>query len=86
MDDPGKENNKEGRLINMAITEEEKERRRKEYEKNRNISLSDFDDDYIQHVLSNRPDPLDLIYERWINGEITSDEVSKEVNKYIHSF
>ena len=86
MDDPGKENNKEGRLINMAITEEEKERRRKEYEKNRNISLSDFDDDYIEHVLSNRPDPLDLIYERWINGEITSDELSKEVNKYIHSF
>ena len=86
MDDPGKENNKEGRLINMAITEEEKERRRKEYEKNRNISLSDFDDDYIQKVLSNRPDPLDLIYERWINGEITSDELSKEVNKYIHSF
>ena len=25
-------------------------------------------------------------YERWINGEITSDEVRKEVNKYIHSF
>ena len=69
----------------MAITEEEKERRRKEYEKNRNISLSDFDDDYIQHVLSNRLDPLDLIYERWINGEITSDELSKEVNKYIRS-
>ena len=86
MDDPGKENNKEGRLINMAITEEEKERRRKEYEKNRNICLSDYDDDYIQQVLSNRPDPLDLIYERWINGEITFDEVSKEVNKYIHSF
>ena len=69
----------------MAITEEEKERRRKEYEKNRNISLSDFDDDYIQHVLSNRLDPLDLIYERWINGEITSDELSKEVNQYIRS-
>ena len=86
MDDPGKENNKEGRLINMAITEEEKERRRKEYETNRNICLSDFDDDYIEKVLSNRPDPLDLIYERWINGEITFDEVSKEVNKYIHSF
>jgi hypothetical protein len=86
MDDTRKENTEEGRLINMAITEEEKERRRKEYEKNRNISLSDFDDDYIRKVLSNRPDPLDLIYERWINGEITSDEVSKEVNKYIHSF
>lgn len=86
MDDPGKENNKEGRLINMAITEEEKERRRKEYETNRNICLSDFDDDYIERVLSNRPDPLDLIYERWINGEITLDELSKEVNKYIHSF
>lgn len=70
----------------MAITEEEKERRRKEYETNRNICLSDFDDDYIQKALSNRPDPLDLIYERWINGEITSDEVSEEVNKYIHSF
>jgi hypothetical protein len=86
MDDTRKENNKEGRLINMAITEEEKERRRKEYEKNRNICLSDYDDDYIQQVLSNRPDPLDLIYERWINGEITSDEVRNEVNKYIHSF
>lgn len=70
----------------MAITEVEKERRRKEYETNRNICLSDFDDDYIQKALSNRPDPLDLIYERWINGEITSDEVSEEVNKYIHSF
>ncbi len=70
----------------MAITEVEKEKRRKEYETNRNICLSDFDDDYIQKVLSNRPDPLDLIYERWINGEITSDEVSEEVNKYIHSF
>jgi hypothetical protein len=83
MDDTRKENNKEGRLINMAITEEEKKRRRKEYEKNRNISMSDYDDDYINHWLANRPDEIDLIYERWINGEIELDEVSKLMDEYI---
>jgi hypothetical protein len=83
MDDTRKENNKEGSLIHMAITEEEKKRRKQDYEKNRNISMSDYDADYIDYWLANRPNEIDLIYESWINGEIELDEVSKLMDEYI---
>ncbi len=64
------------------ITEEEKIRRRKEYIKNRNITLSDFDDEYVEWRLSNKTEE-DYIYEKWINGEITKEELCKEINEYI---
>ena len=67
------------------ISEEEKKIRRQEYETNLNMFLADCDDEYIEYRLANRPDKMDLIYERWINGEIELDEVNRLVNEYINS-
>ena len=64
------------------ITGEEKKRRREIHETNFNISLSGFDDEYIKWRLSHKTEE-DLIYERWINGEIEFDEVVRLVEEYI---
>ena len=66
----------------MSITEEEKNRRRKEYIKNFNMNLSGFDDEYIKWRLSHKLE-VDYIYEKWINGEITSEQLEKEITDYI---
>ena len=65
------------------ISEEEKIRRRKNYEKNLNMTLSGFDEKFAKERLANKPNEEDLIYEKWINGLISFDELSKEINDYI---
>ena len=65
------------------ISEEEKIRRRKNYEKNLNMTLSGFDEKFSKERLTNRPNEEDLIYEKWINGLITFDELREEINEYI---
>ena len=65
------------------ISEEEKIRRRKNYEKNLNMTLSGFDERFAKERLANKPNDEDLIYEKWINGLITFDELSEEINEYI---
>ena len=65
------------------ISEEEKIRRRKNYEKNLNMTLSGFDERFAKERLANKPNDEDLIYEKWINGLITFDELSKEIDEYI---
>lgn len=68
----------------MSITEEEKERRRKIHQTNHNITLSGFDNDYIDFRLSHKS-KLDLIYDKWINGDITFEQLEKEITDYIKS-
>lgn len=65
------------------ISKEEKIRRRKNYEKNLNMNLSGFSSSFAKDRLANRPNEEDLIYEKWINGEITFNELKKEINEYI---
>ena len=84
MDDTRKENNEEGRLINIAITEEEKKRRRAIYNKNLNMILSDYDDEYIEWRLSHKTEE-DYIYEKWLNGEIEFDELRKLINSSLNN-
>ncbi len=69
----------------MSITEEEKERRRKIHQTSLNITLSDFDDEYIKWRLSHKLE-VDYIYDKWINGDITFDELQIEIDNYINSF
>jgi len=64
------------------ITEEEKERRRKVYITELNMFLSDYDDEYIEYRLSHKT-KADLIYEKWINGEITYEELLLELDEDI---
>jgi hypothetical protein len=61
------------------ITEEEKERRRKEYITELNMFLSDCDDEYIEYRLSHKTE-ADFAYEKWINGEITYEELLLELH------
>ena len=65
------------------ISEEEKIRRRKNYEKNLNMTLSGFDEKFSIERVTNRSNEEDLIYEKWINGLITFEELSKEIDEYI---
>ena len=65
------------------ISEEEKIRRRKNYEKNLNMTLSGFDEKFSKERLANKPNEEDLIYEKRINGLITFDELSEEINEFI---
>lgn len=69
----------------MSITEEEKERRRKIHQTNHNITLSGFDNDYIDFRLSHKS-KLDLIYDKWINGDLTFEQLQIKINDYINSF
>jgi hypothetical protein len=79
MDDTRKENNKEGRLINMAITEEEKKKRREIVEMSFNIVASDFDG-IIEPEVINQP-----YWEQYIKGDITLEELNKAVHNDIAS-
>lgn len=69
----------------MSITEEEKERRRKIHQINHNITLSGFDNDYIDFRLSHKLE-VDYIYDKWINGDITFEQLEKKITDYINSF
>ena len=79
MDDTRKEINEEGRLINIAITEEEKKERREIVEKTFNIVASDFDG-IIEPEVINQP-----YWEQYINGDITLEELNKAVHNDIAS-
>ena len=79
MDDTRKEINEEGRLINIAITEEEKKERREIVEKTFNIVASDFDG-IIEPEVINQP-----YWEQYINGEISLEELNKAVHNDIVS-
>lgn len=79
MDDTRKEINEEGRLINIAITEEEKKERREIVEKTFNIVASDFDG-IIESEVINQP-----YWEQYINGDITLEELNKAVHNDIAS-
>ena len=79
MDDTRKEINEEGRLINIAITEEEKKERREVVEKTFNIVASDFDG-IIEPEVINQP-----YWEQYINGEISLEELNKAVHNDIAS-
>ena len=79
MDDTRKEINEEGRLINIAITEEEKKERREVVEKTFNIVASDFDG-IIEPEVINQP-----YWEQYINGEISLEELNKAVHDDIAS-
>ena len=47
------------------------------------MTLSGFDEKLAKERLTNRPNEEDLMYEKWINGLITFDELSKEIDEYI---
>ena len=79
MDDTRKEINEEGRLINIAITEEEKKERREIVEKTFNIVASDFDG-IIESEVINQP-----YWEQYINGDIRLEELNKAVHNDIAS-
>lgn len=75
---------KKGIRGNLMITEEEKKRRRAIYNKNLNMILSDYDDEYIEWRLSHKTEE-DYIYEKWINGEIEFDELRKLINSSLNN-
>lgn len=78
------ETRKKGIGGNLMITEEEKKRRRAIYNKNLNMILSDYDDEYIEWRLSHKTEE-DYIYEKWINGEIEFDELRKLINSSLNN-